>query len=660
MGISDIDPGTNSNAIPSAFDHFPMPEGSPPLNQTGENKLVCGFVLGTSTTTGTTGCGLYAILRAAYDNLVNTAAIASGDSNNNLFFNNLDCFALPPGELQTKNPIFIISDLFTLRSSMNELHNNINYLIFRVDYNRTDPSGNATFPFQGQFLAATNPNSVRQYNFYTNYLFYGSYTGAENVNPGQPFVGTDLPLGDLMGNGITAAFSFANPKGDGVFNPGDGFISRAGLELFALYNYLKYGGIAVIASSYEDLYKIKDKEILSPDYLDPEQVGTRYSIVPNGLDCILTLDNTSMLTGVNNTNNSNDDGMVYGGAYYGANTTDGLTIYNLTQGLLPEYLGNSFCGNGFRGNIFSSILEQEKNPDTLMIFHAGLSGVSFAYSQDFLDQPELGFRHPSTDGIQFLYRQRVTNSNFNSNPGLTLGTLNTNQLQRLCCVPGVNNYRFYWTVDGVQNGTVVGGGPDGTLWVPCLHVVEFVGLLNWVKDVPFSGQIFESNIGQEYRVPIVGFLPLPPNQKVSSTQYSVSGTEYNTLIPKRLNVLSQQGYFPTDLVGATGSSFVIRNRRNAETLYSFAYKKALEVVNLFIGSNFINNTETRNRVIEDIQIEYETVSLNRYLRNPYTIICNTSNNTPGSSKLTVEVTITPKITQFPGGGIPLRFKLTGG
>lgn len=654
----DIDIGSDSSN-PSAFFNFPQPSVINP-STSGENKLACGFNLGTSNTNGTTGCGLYAILRAAYDNLIDPAAAASGSGPTNLFFNNLDCFALPPSEFSTANPIFVISDGGTLISALNELHNHINYLIFRVDYNRTDPSPVPQFNTTGE-LISQNLKAVRQYNFYTNYLFYGSYSGENSVNPNsaEVFAGV-FPPGDLRGNGITAAFAFSSVSGDGTIDPRQGHASRAGIELFTILNYLKYSGIAVIAGSYEDLYKIKDKQILSPPELDPEAIGQQFLIVKNGLDCILTLENTSMLTGVNATSSSNDDAMIYGGGNYAASNSTGLTIYNLTQGLLPENLGNSFCGNGFRGNLFSSILAKNEDPDTFMIFHAGLSGLNFAYGQNFEDTPENAFRHPSTDGFSFLYRERSTNSNFNASPSVVSGVLNNNQIQRLCCVTGKTLYRFFWTENGVPNGTVIGGGDDGSLWIPCLDLVEFVGMLNWVKDGSVSGQLFESNIGSEYQIPPITFLPQPPVEKTSSTRYSTDGTEYTTLTQKRINVLSTSGYFPSDLVGTTGTVILLRNRRNVENIYSFAYVKAKEAVNLFTGGNFINNTETRQQVINEITAKYEAVSFNEYLKSPYEIICNNSNNSSSNSQLTVEVRIKPKVSPIPGSGLPLVIQVKAG
>ena len=254
MGITNITPD-NGNGFPDAFGFFPFPNQLY-FNPSGDpnKRLVCGFNLGSNSVNGSTGCGLYAILNAANTWLLETI----DEVGSHRIFNSIEFFALPTSTLGTKNTIFVISNLGNLLVAISQIHNLVNLLIFSCDYNRQDPRiANPGDPPQtvGQVLA-TSLTTVQNHNFYINNLFYGVYTGAEAVNPGQPEIQTslELPLGDLTGNGLTAAFGFSSVTGEGAQgNVNDGFASRAGVELFALANYMKYGGVAIIASSWDDL-----------------------------------------------------------------------------------------------------------------------------------------------------------------------------------------------------------------------------------------------------------------------------------------------------------------------------------------------------------------------------------------------------------------------
>lgn len=647
-------PNIGTNTILDPFTYFPFPLPIVDANPDFNKRLVCGFNLGTSNflpgEIGATGCGLYSIL--------STMVFYDTDASNGDPFlfpsGNPDFFAIlsntSPGLEELSSPAFIIGNSSELINFLNRVNNFSNYLIWQGDkQGRTDP------------LASQIGNDYSEISkFLKNYLFYGAYTGAQNVDVNNDglinFFDVD---NDLTGNGITGAFGFAKATGEGTdVSPRDGFASRAGIELYSILHYLKYGGIAILAGSWKDLYVLRNKKITVGPFPDLEIESL--DVIPSGIDCFVTLEGGSMLTGVNDTNNNTDDGMIYGGAYYSADPTIGATVYNLTQGLLPEYLGNTFAGNGYRGNLFSCILAESNDPDPIPIFHSGLSGTSFGYKQIFEDSPESANRHPSTNGINFQYRRKPISLNYNTNPGTTFGILNNNQIQRLCCVAGKTLEKFYWTTNGTETGEIVGGGEDGSFWIPKLDVIEFVGSLNLVKQQSSSGKIFESNIGPSFPIPTSQFAIASPIISITSDRYSVNSSDLQTLIPKRINFLAREGYFPTDLVGFTGESFVARNRRNVETVYSFVYKTALDVLNQFTG-NFLNTNETRSAVVTTLQEKYNQVSLNNYLRIPYQIQCDSNNNSFSSPTLNVDITIAPKQTNIPGGSVPpLRFRVTGG
>jgi hypothetical protein len=617
---------TLGNGTRNAFDFFPTPSQVVEPSSEISKRLICGFVLGSQNNTSTigTGCGLYPFLNRQRYGLGNIAGILERSN---------DVIEITTASNSIQNPVYMILSSNGLISVLNSVNNTVNAILYAMDPNSPNQSS-VSFPSTLKGL----------FNFYNEYLFAGAYTGFANVDPNSNG-NFDSTNGDFLGNGITEAFGLSPVTGEEISNLGganDCYASRAGMELFALLNYLKYGGIAVVASCWEDLYKVKDSLQVPGDIANA--IG--FETFPKSIDCFVDLSGGSMLTGVNNRSNSTNDMMIYGGVSYAASSGIGLT-YSITQGLTPEYLSNSFGGATFIGNVFASILAKSTLPQYYTIFHAGLSGTTFGIQQEFTDANgenlNLAFRHPSTDGIPFTYRRRTSSLNYNSNLGTTGGVLNDNQLNNLCCVSGKTWYKTFWTTTGDSTGTPVGGGPDGSYWVSCLDVIEFVGSLNRVCQNG-NGLLFNTNIGSSN--PIV-FADVA-STTVSSIRYPDRAEELLEILgAKRINTLAQNSpfYFPIDYVGATGSvnnpnTTSLLNRRYIQSIYGYAYTKALSIATTFSGS--LNDATTRQQVTSSITDAYNSVNLNSFLRENFIVTCNGTNNPSNSSTvLNINISIKP-------------------
>ncbi len=635
---------TLGNGTIDAFNYFPTPAQIAEPPQDESKRLICGFNLGTQTASisngsspsGGTGCGLYPILRYF---MLTVPGYPVYGINPPFDFT----FCQPADQSTFIEPVFVIKSQNALINYLNEVNNNINLSMYGFDPTRSVGS-------QQNFNSSL-------YNFNFNYLFFGSYTGKENVDPtsvGNPA----LVEGDLLGNGITGAFGFSSITGDMVsldnIGASDGAASRAGLELFALLNYLKYGGIAIVAGNWKDLYKAKDG-VRYPDSsgVPKDNEGLPAIIGNKGIDCFVTLEGGSMLTGVNNTSNSTNDAMIYGGAYYAGAAGAGLT-YNLTQGLLPENLGNAFAGNGFRGNVFSSILAKIEEPEYFTVFHAGLSGTSFGYRHEFTDIPASAgvFRHPSTDGLSFVYRREATSGSYNTNPGTTNGILDANSINALCCVGGRKLFKTWWTKTGVAaSGTdVVGGGVDGSYWVPLLDVVDFAGSLQLALNAKSTQYTMVSNVGGSNQTPVT---LQNSAQSFSGTRYPPNSQEIlNILGAKRINMMSDETFFATDYVGSTGSiqNTTLANRRYVQSIKGFTYQTAKTILQNLVGTNVKNDNATRSTAISNVTDAFNSANLNSYLRSNYVIQCDNLNNTDSDPTLNMRITIAP-VVYIVGGSI---------
>lgn len=618
---------TLGNGILNAFDFFPTPAQVVQPSSDNNKRFVCGFVMGSASPANIsgTGCGLYALIKKTNDSLLGTQTQIE---------QNLEYFKI---NVDVQNDVYVFTSRQGLINVVNKINNLANLILFTSDPSRT---ATATATNAGLF------NSLNQN------LFFGAYTGKQNIDSNDDGVED----GDLMGNGITAAFGFSSittPDTDLAQIIGnDGAASRAGLELYALLNYLKYGGVAVLAARYLDLAAIKNGfryPTLAGLPLDPNLNGLGALFNNRGLDAIVTLEGGSMLTGVGLTGNATNDAMIYGGAFYGGTGQIG-SVYNRTQGLLPEHLGNTFGGTSYRGNIFSSIITDISSPSYLQIFHAGLSGTSFGYQQEFGDDPKtVGvFRHPSTDNLPFFYRRRFPTASYPgslTSPGITSGVLNEFQLNSLVCVGGRTLTKTWWTTTGTQQGEVVGGGADGSYWIPKLDVIEFAGSMNRAFQNTQGTYMLSSNIGAGN--PVVDSIPNAA-QRITSTRYGERSTELLIdLAAKRINTIcsNNPAYFPTDYMGTTGpiASATILSRRYVQAIYGYAYTSAFNIVNGIVGGNVVNDNATRANVVSAIDDEYRSSSFRSYLREDYTITCNSSNNNNNSSTLIVDITVKPAV-----------------
>jgi len=567
-------------------------------------RLLCGFQFGAYTAptpvAGPTGCGLGAILE--FIDFVNSDTYLSGVvtpiSYNDDFF---------------KYTTFFVRTPDALVAALNTLHNNINEYLWYLD-----PANTAS---TGRPVSTRNTNI---FNFYSKYLFPGSYNSA-NYSTND----------DKIGGGIVNAFIISDSGSYPNWT-----LSRAGYEFYTLLNYLSYGGMAAVSTNgWQTLTTITDfkgSSVPLTNVIVPTDVYIR-------LDALATLEMTSYLDGQGITAAATNNQAVYAGATY--SYASGNT-FNITQGVTASILNNTYANTVGRNNLLNAFLDVDAprygRTSNAIIIHAGLSGANFSVAQtttsgDFTDV----YRYPGFDGRSSFYQ------NIQNISGLTAYVLTADPyLNRTFCIMGKKQKTIYSENFGDPNNNYF-------LTIDLPLVSDVAGLLNVAKQ---NGAFYGPITGGSGK--FLNCDSVTPNITANSAQAT-------TLKQKRINFASSTPSgicLGSDLVGVTGS-YTINNRYGISSLNRIIKTRAEGILQTLIDaqSTSYNNAFTRQTAVSrltDMVSEYASTYFR--MNDPalpsapggYTVVCDSTNgNVDGGAILYATITYYPKAPA--SGGVNL-------
>jgi hypothetical protein len=590
-------------------------------------RLTCGMQLGYATSSsGLTGAGLYNILNGMFvleNSRVRDLPNSLQLSEKFVFGKNF--FKVTSGS----SHVIVIRDLTTLLANLDILHNNIATLISDFD------DQNAGYIANGgdqTYFPATDGlifNNLKNYIFPNSYPANG-YTDVTNQkNPSAP-----------RGNGITGAFVIWD-QGSSQWQ-----LSRAGVELTTLVNYLSYGGIAVVAPSWTALNNFRNTNAprnatetgfnsfefdVNGDFIVSDYVGN--------IECAITLDMGGALERRGITSGDNRD--IYAGLQYTYATGNSFGFaYGLTASQITNLFSAPLARSTFFNTLYASPTAVYKD---VPVIHAGLSGASISLEQNTLTS-DLSFtdvhRYPGLNGLESL---RPTSTS--SAAGLTSYTLTTEDLDKLICVIGKKHK--------IVNSTYFGDPLKG-------NQIDLVTPL--VGDVAGLLQKNKQNSEVGLYGPPIG----PVNGRIANASFiepSIDPSPDNSvatlLRSKKINFVYEDvnaGYFlATELVGATAS---ITGNIDANSRFGIAWLKravrrdvASYLQGLVDSGTFVNNESNRSLVVKNITPIVQGYA-NPYFDPNYTPIiqCDGSNNSNNSTTLTVSITVKPKsvVYQYQG------------
>ena len=422
---------------------------------TNPDKLfTCGFQFGYSdpniNNPGVTASGLMAILNGLYfsnivsDQIINTPTWAAmfGLPSEQIVFD--DCFYCV-SDPDTQRLIWVIRGprgKETLLRNLDSLHAHIAGMIALIDP--------VNSPYMGDLLL----ESILDYNIHVdifnrfkNFNFIDSYQtrASDNLNYQNATSPKDNGLGLYSGNGITKLFVLEDQDID------KWQLSRAGVELKILIDYLNYGGVAVIAPTWKTLLNFKTSlkipiSMQSDVRLAAEALGypttgwfNDSSIFCGPLEAVVSLENGGLIErrhtmpGYGTTGSNR---VAYACQPYTYKNT-GLSA-GLLYGLTGSELLNVYANPNEKGSFLSTFMDDQiagvyKN---IPIFHSGFSGTDLSLNQSVENISSM-YRYRGLDGFTGLKPESTSSS-----AGLTtyqlLDDSNYNGLNRLFCVFGKN------------------------------------------------------------------------------------------------------------------------------------------------------------------------------------------------------------------------------
>jgi hypothetical protein len=550
---------------------------------------------------GLTACGLYGLLRMARDSSlpeVSVQSFSDFSGREYLFSDDTQAFIF-------KNPQGFIGYL-------NAIHNNINaiirnYLPVSPDaqgYGRTDAA------YAQQELQATAVNANRnKFLFLRDIFLPGSYTG----NTGGVLPEDDLTgQVDFKGGGITGAFVVYDNTNSQYT------LSRTGIEFYTVLNYLSYGGIVCVGGDYSFL----DSNMPTP--------------LQSGADVIMTLDMASYLDAQGITTGNNR--AVYGALPY--SYASGNT-YNFCHGSSADFLNNSYANVVRRNNIFNALLDTGNAArENFVIIHSGLSGSDFSLAQNStIGNYSDVYRYPGLDGRSSLY-QDIPNV-----AGLTAYVLNGAALNKTFCIMGLKTKTI------ATNNF----GQDGTLQITIPLIGDVAGAMHRAK---VAGNVYIAATGSNL-ASVLNVDTITPAAPSSSWQYS------DILKRNRINYYQSgagSGYYlASDYVGVTGA-YNANNRVGVPSLIQQVKTIAENAIAQYVDAA-ISNTATwaaaRTSVINALSnagsnlLNALDTTGTRSFDSPGIVVCDSTNNTPTSGTLRVDIKIYPKqtFTSNPGTAV---------
>ena len=530
---------------------------------------------------------------------------------------------------------WIIRDLDTLISNLNILDSNIAAWLSTIDVS------NNTFiqtAISNQRLSTSSSSLLQSiFNQYTTVNFPGSYTNWNTVRAGGAQAS--------RGNGITKLFVLSDQ------DVTKWQVSRAGLELKVLVDYLAYGGNAVIGPDWLSLNQYTSsvalptqirQKIAESASSDPEQQDliTTTGYFTGNLYAVVCLDQGGAIEargatyfdyGITGSNR-----IAYGSQYF-SYLNSGVSA-SLAYGLSGGELTNSYCPATLRRSFLTTFFKNVNTStiyDDIPIIHAGLSGTDISLLQD----TETGnytdiFRYPGLNGLTGIRRE-----NNAANSGFTSYILNESDysgLNRLFCVCG-KNIATYTTTD-------FGDPLNGTLIVSIPPLGDVAGLMALAKNNTSQG-IFAPPIGtinglvlNGTVMPNIGFQDSPQSRHFYNNRVNFFDTDQFS------TSTSTTSYFlASELVGATASSVSVADRNSVMWMVRNLRSKLNSIVGALI-TNRISNSELWNDVTVAVLNEINT-NYSRYL-NSWAVTCDGTNNEVNAPNLTVDVEVTPKRSTY--------------
>jgi len=552
---------------------------------------------------GLTACGLYGLLKIAQESSVPEVSVQILTSSD---FSNRDY------EFSQDTQAFIFKNPQGFIGYLNAIHNNINAIIRNylpvspdsLGYGRTD----AAYAQQELQTAALNTNR-NKFLFLRDIFLPGSYTGnTGGVLPEDQITSTV----DFKGGGITGAFVVYDNTNSQYT------LSRTGIEFYTVLNYLSYGGIACVGGDYSFLDTIMPFPLQS------------------GADVIMTLDMTSYLDAQGITTGNNR--AVYGALPY--SYASGNT-YNFCHGSSADFLNNSYANVVKRNNIFNALLDTGNAArENFVIIHSGLSGSDFSLAQNSTTGNYSDvYRYPGLDGRSSLYQD------IQSVAGLTAYVLNGAALNKTFCIIGLKTKTI------ATNNF----GQDGTLQITIPLISDVAGAMHRAK---VAGNVYIASTGSNL-ASVLNVDTITPAAPSSAWQFG------DTLKRKRINYYQAgvgSGYYlASDYVGVTGA-YTANNRVGVPSLIQQVKTIAENAIAQYVDAA-ISNTATwaaaRTSVINALNsagsnlLNALDTTGTRSFDSPGIVVCDSTNNTPSSGTLRVDIKIYPKqtFTSNPGTAV---------
>lgn len=587
-----------------------------------------GLVSGKSTSSssapkGFTATGLYGLLTLANKTGILPLSTITPSSSQNT--NTQNVFNQTSFMFNTS-----VSDLFVFRTpealvgALNTIHENTNAMI-RNTLTKAAP-GNQTSPGQvnhGYTILANYLNcenyigapaafgGKNSFEFVTKYFLPNAYTGntageLPNLDPEAVSLDPCVNLSnqDIKGNGITGAF-FTYDSPDGAVR-----LSKTGIDFYLALNALSYGSPVIISDSYSSI---------------TDFVGYYQNLIIPG--AIITLDMASYLEGRGITSGTN--AAVYGclvDGYSSGNT------YNFCHGSSAFSLNNDYSQIVLRNNVVNGVLNSQNSVvDGILLIHSGLSGSATFTQKSSNGQYTDVFRYPGLDGITSSYQYTIDVA------GLTAYRLTSSQLEQTFCVIGKKTKTL--NLPSFLNTPI-------TVEIPL--VADTAGVL--ARGKRRGEQYLPAGYAQNKT--ILNVDSITPSIPVSNT------TVQNTLKRARINYFasgSEGIYLASDYVGVTGGYFN-RNRYGVTKLvvdfkdYVQTYLSTQNIQGVLQNNQSTRSSVRQNLITQlinnlpsNIKNALDVSSNGRRWGDAGVIVCDDTNNSPGSSILTIDITIYPKV-----------------
>jgi len=600
------------------------------------DRFVTGFQFGYSSPNlnnpGATSSGLYSILNGIWLSQVydfswgDSVGAALEKSSLNFIFN---ANFYPIIDPDSNHLLWVIRSPQPLISNLNTLHQSINGYMALIDPSNSELTDAI---INGSVSNAQSTLYTSIFNKFNSVNFINSYTGYNDV----------VLNGNYTGNGIAHLFVLS-----GQNDPDKWQLSRAGVELQCLIDYLCYGGVAVIGPTWKSLnnywYTAKNfpgtiRQILRQQY--PENVdelntiGTRFFTPP--LDAVVTLEQGGLIerrSSVAGFGTTGANRVAYASQPYSYPNVG--VSYGIAYGLTGAELINNHNPPSEKGSFLTAFFGSQSNYNTIPVIHAGFSGTDVSIDQVPTPNTSIFSRYPGLNG---LTGQRPESND--SSAGLTNYTFRdideNSELNRLLCVIGKN--------------TKTNFGQD---------FINPIGKQNLIIKIPAVADVAgilarNKTFGEGLYIPPAGpdRAPMRNGEIIPNFKFSRSFPDSVTLYTNRIAFFDiDSGIFgnnipflTNDLTGATSNTIDQDRDRLSINWMVRGIRSMIETYLNTLVNVAQSNSSLWNTVKSTIEGLITKNFGTRYLQS-FSVTCDTTNgNRDNFPTLFVDVTITPKPT----------------